>query len=823
MTIFCRSRVGWWLCVSRMISPSIYCNLKERLQESSVGIFRIYSFRRSSILTVELKKDIEYRWQKEVVSSSGDENETLSSQDKFYVLSMFPYPSGRLHMGHVRVYTISDAMARFYRMRGKKVIHPIGWDAFGLPAENAAIDGGKQPDDWTYSNIRTMKEQLKQLGISFDWTRELSTCNPDYYKWTQYIFLLMYHRGLAYRKEALVNWDPIDKTVLADEQVDEQGLSWRSGAKVEKKLLRQWFLRTTVFSKDLYDGLEDPMLTNWRDIVSLQRHWIGECTGSTVKMKVLCDGKEVDDTLLVWTDKPELIWGSSYIIVSPDHQLNQPKFYNSSSSSSTVGTTEDLSKGVLLRVMAVNPLSGQNIPIFVSSSFECSHATESHLGIPGEIETDLEFSQNHHLKVVHVTEKSQDGETVLINSGKFSGLTLQRAREEIVKELKKLKISGNQTSKKLRDWLISRQRYWGTPIPIVHCPSCKVVPVPLDDLPVMLPKVSTLSGRGISPLHSVDSWINTKCPKCGGNAQRETDTMDTFVDSSWYYLRFLDPHNNTVPFDTEKINSLMPVDLYIGGKEHAVMHLYYARFVSHFLHFEGLMKCREPFQRMLVQGMVMGQTFRVKGTGQYVSPADVEYKGKKILDRKSGQPVAAEWEKMSKSKLNGVDPEFPDILKWQQRLWSTVQTFRKFREVQRKIHLSEEEWKKHEEYLLDSRNFYLKGVTFNFQDSYQLSVAISKLQGLTGSLRRVPAAMIYSAEYEKALATLIILLSPLAPHFASELWKDFREYASQDVGDYDLDKNVLEQKWPEVDMSYCLDLVIKVGFQRTELCKSQLI
>lgn len=840
MTIFSRNQVGWWQSVLRMISPSIYCSLKERLQENSVGVFRSYSFRRSSSLTVELKKDIERRWQKEV-SSTGEENKHVSSQDKCYVLSMFPYPSGRLHMGHVRVYTISDAMARYYRMKGRKVIHPIGWDAFGLPAENAAIDGEKQPDDWTYSNIKTMKEQLEQLRFSFDWSRELSTCSPSYYKWTQYIFLLMYHRGLAYRKEALVNWDPIDKTVLADEQVDEQGLSWRSGAKVVKKLLRQWFLRTTVFSKDLYDGLEDPMLTNWRDIVSLQRHWIGECTGTTVEMKVLCDGKEVDDSLFVWTDTPELIWGSSYVIVSPNHQLNQPKFFNSSSSP-TVGTTEDLSEDILLRAVALNPLSGQNIPIFVSSSFECSHATESHLGIPGEIETDLQFSKKHHLKVVQVTEKSENGETILINSGKFSGLTLRRAREEVMKEMKKLKIGGNWTSSKLRDWLISRQRYWGTPIPVVHCPSCKVVPVPVCDLPVVLPKLSTLSGRGLSPLQSVDSWINTKCPKCGGNAQRETDTMDTFVDSSWYYLRFLDPHNNTVPFDTEKTNSLMPVDLYIGGKEHAVMHLYYARFVSHFLHSEGLVKCREPFQRMLVQGMVMGQTFRVKGTGQYVCPVDVEYKGNKRFDKNSGLPVVTEWEKMSKSKHNGVDPEevlkehgvdatrlfilfdvaptshrkwnpdkFSDILKWQQRLWSTVQTFRKFREVQRKINLSEDECQKHKEYLLDSRNFYLKGVTFNFQESYQLSVAISKLQGLTGSLRRVPASMIYSVEYEKTLATLIILLFPLAPHFACELWKDFRNYASPTVGDYDVEKNVFEQKWPEVDMNYCLDLVIKVN------------
>ncbi|GLV45797.1 Leucyl-tRNA synthetase mitochondrial [Carabus blaptoides fortunei] len=773
------------------------------------------------------KHQIEKYWKDKIWSPTFDEDD--KTRDKFYVLSMFPYPSGKLHMGHVRVYTISDTVARYHRMNGKNVLQPIGWDAFGLPAENAAIERNVAPKDWTDQNIAQMKQQLDRLGCSFDWSREIATCEPDYYKWTQYLFLKMFESGLAYQKEALVNWDPIDQTVLAHEQVNENGCSWRSGVKVEKKLLKQWFIRTTKYAKDLLDHLDDPQLQDWRDIIKLQKHWIGECNGVSFDFKLIgTESSQSKDILTLWTSKPELMTMAKFVTVKSSSKLGGYKY--------------EMINGVKrLMIKAENPLTGEKIPVFVHDDIEYELFCDTYLGIPGGFEADRQFAQSVELEMSEETNSLQPAE-------------IPRLQNEICNKAQSLAVGGYWTSAKLQDWLISRQRYWGTPIPIVHCDSCGAQPVPTEQLPVMLPTVSGLSKKGA--LAQSDDWINTTCPKCGGRAKRETDTMDTFVDSAWYYLRYIDPKNQSEPFSKEQANKLMPVDLYIGGKEHAVLHLYYARFLSHFLYSLGLVPQREPFNRLLVQGMIMGQSYRIKGTGKYLSKSQVniiDSKKNKAIDKESGKSVVVTWEKMSKSKLNGVDPEemfeqygtdttrllvladvaptshrnwstatFPGILNWQHRLWLTVGKFIDLRK-NNPAECSEEEFKLHEDNLFDSRNFYIKGATFNYYMSQQMSVAVSKMQGLTNSLRRVPPSVIARSEqFERALAAQIILLAPMAPHFASELWTGFQSAPNRINNsnfDYNWEKSVLEQSWPQVDLDYRLDLLCQTNGHENTIVK----
>ncbi|XP_076272957.1 leucyl-tRNA synthetase, mitochondrial isoform X2 [Rhynchophorus ferrugineus] len=737
---------------------------------------------------------------------------------------MFPYPSGFLHMGHVRIYTISDALARFQRMNGKNVIHPIGWDAFGLPAENAAIDRQLSPEDWTLKNIDYMREQLKELGCSFEWKRELATCDPVYYRWTQELFLKLFEAGLVYQKEALVNWDPVDQTVLADEQVDENGNSWRSGAHVEKKLLKQWFIRTTQFAKELYDGLNDSVLHDWKDIIKLQKHWIGECDGVNFYFKInnVSLKNSENDSVTVWTRWPEHIEKVRFVAVKDSHLLALKENVK------TNGNT------IKLNVELINPFNGELVPVFVTEELKFEPLGDCYVGIPSASEEALQFAEKYGLKTdpLNTVDNPDD---------------LTEKQKVICDKAKLLKAGGHWSSAKLRDWLISRQRFWGTPIPIIHCKKCGSVPVDRGDLPVKLPKLSQLSRKDKSPLQDDSSWLNTTCPSCGGDATRETDTMDTFVDSSWYFLRYLDPKYNREMFSKDKAFKMTPVDLYIGGKEHAVLHLYYARFVSHFLHSLGMLPEREPFKRLLVHGMVMGRSFRVKGTGEYIPESRVkiiDMKKNKAVCKETGRPVTISWEKMSKSKHNGVNPEdmfneygidttrlliladvsptshrnwnsntFPGILNWQKRLWLTMRDFLKHRNHPPPM-IAKDQFKAQENFLWDSRNYYIKGNTFNFVISQQVSIAVSKQQGLTNSIRRSPAAVIaHSLQYERALATQLILLSPLAPHFASELWSGFVSAPNRlnHSGEIDWDKTVLEQDWPEIDADYELDLVCQVN------------
>ncbi|XP_055934814.1 probable leucine--tRNA ligase, mitochondrial [Argiope bruennichi] len=775
-------------------------------------------------LTSDVKKNIEFYWKDKV-----NQHPVEKDAQKYYLLSMFPYPSGNLHMGHVRVYTISDALTRFFRMNGKKVIHPIGWDAFGLPAENAAVERNVHPFDWTMNNIETMKKQLKDFNICFDWDRELKTCDASYYKWTQYIFLLMFEHGLAYKKQALVNWDPVDQTVLADEQVDENGFSWRSGCKVEKRRLSQWFLRTSEFSKNLYDGLNDPSLIEWRDVTKIQQHWIGEPDGFIIHFDVFHKNEILSKALTVWTNTPELLYGAAFIGISPDNHFNASEY----GGGSTI-------KDHCLDITVKHPFTGKLLPVFVSSNLNHSPATDSCLGIPvNENIQHLDFATKHNIDIIEIIDEASN---CLRNSDEFSGMDRKTARKKIITKAENNGIKVYQASRKLRDWLISRQRYWGTPIPVINCPTCKAVPVPIKDLPVFLPKISDFTGKSCS-LRNASDWMKVNCPKCGGPATRETDTMDTFVDSSWYFLRYLDVNNKLEPFNVDKINNSMPVDLYIGGKEHASLHLFYARFFCHFLHSIGMLKFREPFIQLLMQGMVLGKSYRVKGSGKYLTKEEVDFSDKVLVEKSSGSVVLEEWEKMSKSKYNGIDPQkvieehgidttrlfilgsvapqsprkwndelFPGIKNFQWRVWLTVADFieqKKLNDLHEKLSL--EEIQNYEEKVHNARNYYTKKVTHNYIHTRQLSVVIAKLQGLIGELRRLPKPMVQSEVFESTLGVLLIMLAPMAPHFTSELWSAFCSAASGKDSTYDLTKPVLHQKWPEIPVDCPMEIVIKIN------------
>lgn len=508
------------------------------------------------------------------------------------------------------------------------MLHPIGWDAFGLPAENAAIERNIPPAEWTTNNIAHMRMQLERLGCSFDWSRELATCDPKYYKWTQWIFLQMFKDGLAYQNEAVVNWDPVDATVLANEQVDANGCSWRSGAKVEKKLLKQWFIRSTKFAKQLYDGLDDPMLEDWHEIKKIQKNWIGQPNGYSFSLDLF----HVNDTanaaqmkkITIWTEKPEEMKNPGFIAIKSDHVLNEGN--------------KDFH---LLDVTAKNPFNeGTTIPIIVCDDIEYLPFSDTYLGMPTVNAADREIADKLWLKY---------DETV----------PTVKQREAVIKKAKSKNIGGYLVSPRLQDWLISRQRYWGTPIPIVHCTKCGPVAVPESMLPVVLPAATTDETGKPIPLAKRDDWLHTDCPKCKSTkAVRESDTMDTFFDSSWYFLRYLDPNDNSQIFNKNLAKKVMPVDLYIGGIEHAVLHLYIARFVMQYLYSQNLVPSGEPFKRLLVQGMINGRTYLAKD-GRFLQPNEVSVlneKQNRAEEIGTGMPVKMQWEKMSKSKKNGIDP-----------------------------------------------------------------------------------------------------------------------------------------------------------------------
>ena len=593
---------------------------------------------------------------------------------KYYALCMFPYPSGRLHMGHVRNYTIGDVIARYQRMRGRNVLQPIGFDAFGLPAENAAIANGVPPAQWTYDNIAYMRGQLKALGFAIDWSRELATCQPDYYRWNQWLFLRMLEKGIAYKKTGVVNWDPVDQTVLANEQVID-GCGWRTGAPVEKREIPMYYLRITDYAEPLLRDLD--RLEGWPERVKLmQANWIGRSEGVRLAFPYALDGR--DDKLWVFTTRADTLMGATFVAIAAEHPLAQRLARDNPPLAAFIeecrkgGTTEaelalQEKKGFATGFCVKHPLTGADLPLWVGNYVLMAYGEGAVMGVPGHDERDFAFALKYGLPITQVIDVggqpydatrwhewyAEKGGTC-VNSGRYDGLPYEKAVDAIAADLAGQGLGEKQVQWRLRDWGISRQRYWGCPIPLIHCPACGDVPVPDDQLPVKLPEDLVPDGSG-NPLARHPAFLNCKCPKCGGDARRETDTMDTFVDSSWYFLRFCSSDNNQAMVD-ERAQYWMPVDQYIGGIEHAILHLLYARFWTKVMHDLGLVKIDEPFSNLLTQGMVLNHIyFRREGNRvAYFNPVDVEGG---VL-KSDGQPVeAGGLGTMSKSKNNGVDPQ----------------------------------------------------------------------------------------------------------------------------------------------------------------------
>ncbi|KAH6642748.1 hypothetical protein C7974DRAFT_107918 [Boeremia exigua] len=671
----CVYRPGW-RPVARLASP---CTRRGR------ATFARLKSRAHAAATTPIET-LTAKWQPHWDKLAASGEEPAPTKGKAYVLPMFPYPSGTLHLGHLRVYTISDVLARFKRMQGYDVLHPIGWDAFGLPAENAAMERGVHPEKWTLQNIAAMKAQMQLMGGRWDWHSELRTCDPDFYKHTQRIFLMLHERGLAYQAESLVNYDPVDKTVLANEQVDANGCSWRSGAKVEKLMLKQWFLKIKEFQEPLLKDL-DALAKDGRwpeKVLAMQRNWIGRSEGTNLWFDI--DGAQFDP-VEVYTTRADTLLGVQYLALSLTHPIVTRLAAEDEALRDFISRAKDLpnsKEGYRLPVVARNPLAealniDSSTPVFAAPYVLDDYGSGAVMGVPGHDTRDHSFwktnAGDEPIKVVITAKQgspaSVNPEQAMTARGFVAADVPEFANMDsttaVTKMVEKLQSSGKRaeqtTNWRLRDWLISRQRYWGTPIPIVHCHSCGPVPVPDTDLPVKLPNLpdSFFQGRSGNPLAEDENWKKTSCPKCGSPAERETDTMDTFMDSSWYFFRFLDPKGASV-VEPEKANHGMQVDLYVGGVEHAILHLLYARFISKFLATTPLWPSGqavhgEPFRQLITQGMVHGQTFTDPATGRFLKPDEVDTTDPQHpVIKASGAVPNVSFEKMSKSKYNGVDP-----------------------------------------------------------------------------------------------------------------------------------------------------------------------
>ncbi|MFM9263966.1 leucine--tRNA ligase [Tychonema sp. BBK16] len=798
-------------------------------------------------------QSIEEKWQQTWAEQNLDQMPENSEKPKFYALSMFPYPSGSLHMGHVRNYTIIDVIARLKRMQGYRVLNPMGWDAFGLPAENAAIERGIPPAEWTYQNIAQMKGLFQRLGISFDWTKEVTTCSPDYYRWTQWIFLQFLDAGLAYQKEAAVNWDPIDQTVLANEQVDNEGRSWRSGAQVERKLLRQWFLKITDYAEQLLNDLDK--LPNWPERVKLmQANWIGKSVGAYLEFPIV--GMD-DEKIAVFTTRPDTIYGVSYVVLAPEHPLTQrvttadqkaavDTFIKEVALQSEMDRTADdkPKRGVPTGGKVINPFNDEEIPIWIADYVLYEYGTGAVMGVPAHDTRDFKFATEYKLpiKVVIVDDdewpltEAYTEPGIMINSQSFNGMDSIKGKAAIIQAAVNSGCGKARVQYRLRDWLISRQRYWGAPIPVIHCPNCGIVPVPQSDLPVLLPENVEFTGKG-SPLAKMDDWVNVPCPSCGTPAKRETDTMDTFMDSSWYFLRYPDASNQDEVFDSAKTNDWMSVDQYVGGIEHAILHLLYSRFFTKVLRDRGLIDCDEPFKRLLTQGMVQGLTYKNAVTGKYIPSAEVDATNPK--DPETGEDLEVFYEKMSKSKYNGVDPlqvmekygvdtarmfilfkappekdlEWDDAdvegqFRFLNRVWRLVTEFvspppappcqggekENFPPARAGTGApplqggEKENLSKPEQDLRRAIHVAIKEVSEDLEGDYQFNTAVSEMMKLNNAL--TDAKCKTSPVYAEGVSTLILLLAPFSPHIADELWHL--------IGN---SESVHTQAWPSVDTS----------------------
>ena len=740
-------------------------------------------------------QELDKKWQEHWRESQAFEVVEDPSKPKFYCLEMFAYPSGHAHVGHVRNYIIGDVVARLKRLQGFNVLHPFGWDAFGLPAENAAIKSGIHPETSTLGNIAHMKGQLQRLGISYAWGRELATCLPDYYRWNQWLFIRMFERGLAYRRRSTVNWCPVDHTVLANEQVVD-GACWRCGTTVEQKDLEQWFFRITAYADDLLASADE--LSQWPDkVLTMQRNWIGRSEGARVSFAL--DGWP--GAIEVFTTRIDTIYGATFLMLGPEHPLAAQfaeaspdpqavrdqiaRFRGQDRTGRVSGEVEK--EGFFTGQHAVNPFSGERVPVWVANFVLGEYGTGAVMGVPFGDQRDFEFARTYDLPIRAVIRPADGGavpdvagmhaslpdEGVLANSGPYDGLSSADGRRRLTAEAAARGIGEGTVQYRLKDWGISRQRYWGTPIPMIHCPQCGVVPVPDDQLPVVLPKVAQFTGRGDSPLATIPEFVNVACPTCGGAARRETDTMDTFVDSSWYFYRFADAHNDQLPFDPAKVKYWCPVDFYSGGVEHAILHLIYSRFFARVFRDLGMIDHSEPFTHLLTQGMVLkdGQVMS-KSKGNVVDPDT-------MLDKVGSDALrlyvmfVAPPEKEVEWSDAGLDGSF----RWLARVWRVAEHWREAalaaapldtatlvadeRAMRRKTHDT------------------IRRVTADIDTRKQMNTAVSAMMELVNDLylftdaqRGAPTAQ-GAAVAREAIESLVVLVSPFAPHTAEEIWERY--------------------------------------------------
>ena len=808
-------------------------------------------------------RDIEAAAQSHWVAQKSFEVSEQPGKDTFYCLSMFPYPSGKLHMGHVRNYTIGDVIARYQRMQGKNVLQPMGWDAFGMPAENAAMKNQVAPAKWTYENIAYMKAQLKSLGLAVDWTREVTTCKPDYYRWEQWLFTRLYEKGVIYRKNGTVNWDPVDQTVLANEQVID-GRGWRSGALIEKREIPMYYFKITAYADELLESLDE--LDGWPEQVkTMQRNWIGKSRGMEISFPYDVASIGSEGVMKVFTTRPDTLMGATYVAVAAEHPLatlaaqNNPELQVFIDECKRGGVAEaDIAtqekKGLATSLRVQHPLTGELLPVWVANYVLMNYGEGAVMAVPAHDERDFEFASKYGLPIKPVVRTSagdltpspwqdaygEHGE--LINSGIFDGLDFEGAFDAIEVALQKKGLGQARTQFRLRDWGISRQRYWGCPIPIIHCDSCGDVPVPEDQLPVVLPEDVVPDGAG-SPLARMPEFYECSCPKCGAPAKRETDTMDTFVESSWYFARYASPNYNQGMVDPAAANHWLPVDQYIGGIEHAILHLLYARFFHKLMRDEGLVSSNEPFKNLLTQGMVVADTYyRTLDNGgkDWFNPADVvverDAKAKVIGAKLASDGLPVEiggTEKMSKSKNNGVDPQAmidaygadtcrlfmmsaspPDMsLEWSdsgvegasrflRRVWrlahahvsagaagtlDTASLSDEQKAVRRAIHLA------------------IKQASVDVGQHHKFNTAIAQVMTLMNVLEKAATASEQDrALLQEGLETVALLLAPITPHISHELWQRLGKQGA-----------IIDAQWPKVDESALvqdsLTLVVQVN------------
>jgi leucyl-tRNA synthetase len=752
---------------------------------------------------------VELKWQKYWNDRDLFKTDTDSSWKKFYCLEMFPYPSGEIHMGHVRNYAIGDVIARYKRLCGYNVLHPMGWDAFGMPAENAAIKHGIHPAEWTSKNIEHMKKQLNRMGLSYDWGREVSTSTPEYYKWNQWFFLKMFEKGLAYRKYSPVNWCPTCATVLANEQVIDEKC-WRCETTVVQKKLEQWFFRITHYAEELLQGCDE--LHGWPErVVLMQKNWIGRGEGVEVDFPV--DG--IDESIRIFTTRPDTLFGVTFMCIAPEHPL-VPILVKASDQLGAVKERygkEDEKVGLFTGYYAVNPLNGDRVPIYVANFVLMEYGTGAIMSVPAHDQRDYEFAEKYNLpvKIVIVPEERRlteiseayEDEGILVDSGQFSNLESDIAREKIVEFIEEQGLGKAVVNYKLRDWGISRQRYWGTPIPILYCDTCGVVPVPEESLPVLLPADVRITGKGGSPLLDKEDFLLAQCPQCGTLARRETDTMDTFVDSSWYFIRYCSKRDEA-PLDNRNIAYWMPVNQYIGGVEHAVLHLLYSRFFTRVIRDLGLITVSEPFQNLLTQGMVIKDGAKMsKSKGNVVDPNH--------LIEKYGADTARLFSLFAappERDLEWSDKGVEGAHRFLHRLWGIVYKNREALHVKRE---SQEQVINPSHLTTDALRLYrkthqtIKKVTTDIEREYHFNTAIAALMELLNEISVFePRSDEDWTTYKFAIEQMLILLCPFAPHCAEELWEALGNKPS-----------IFDQQWPawneNIAREETIELVIQIN------------